>query len=169
MTASEGYPKRPSPVFRWRRSICESALPATARHTALTLSLYMNESGGSAFPGGARLRDETGLSLRTVRTALATLEETGWLIVVRRGSSLPGKVRIATEYRAGFPLTGAGVPPVQEIHRCNSRHRSAAGDDTDRCSSCSPTSHESVNEEKRARSCLHCRLRPRVEALPPQG
>ena len=118
------------PVLTWRSAICDSDLPATARHVALTLSIYMNERGGSAFPGGGRLAADTGLSLRTVRTALSTLEEAGWLRVVTRGGSLPGRERKATVYEAAVPMTGATPAlveetpaPVQEFHRCNSRHR----------------------------------------------
>jgi hypothetical protein len=87
---------------------------------ALVTSIYMNRDG-TCYPGGARLRDDTGLSLRTVRTALAKLEDTGWLTVLRRGSALPGRERIATEYRFSYPLTGARGSPVQEVHRCNGR------------------------------------------------
>jgi len=112
-------------LFTWRSAICESDLPPTARHVALTLALHMNELGGSCFPGGARLTRETGLSMRTVRTALATLEQVGWLTVTHRGSSHHGQKRTANEYEASYPatMTGAGDTPVQEIHRCSPGNR----------------------------------------------
>ena len=110
------------PVLTWRSALCDSGLPATARHVALTISIYMNERGGSAYPGGTRLAEDTGLSLRTVRTALATLEQTGWLTVVTRGGAKKGEKRTATIYQAAIP-TSEAVAPVQEIHRCNSRQR----------------------------------------------
>ena len=120
---SQSAPRKRSVVFDWRRSICDSTLPPTARHVALTMSIYMNESGGSAFPGGARLARETGLALRTVRVQLAILTDSGWLVVKFRGGSPVGGIRKATEYAAAIPLTGAGDAPVQEGNRCNSRHR----------------------------------------------
>jgi hypothetical protein len=110
------------PVLTWRSALCDSGLPATARHVALTISIYMNERGGSAYPGGTRLAEDTGLSLRTVRSALAVLEQSGWLTVVERGGATKGSKRTATIYQAAIP-TSAAVAPVQEIHRCNSGHR----------------------------------------------
>ena len=111
------------PVLSWRSAICDSTLPATTRHVALTLSIYMNERGGSAYPGGTLLAKDTGLSLRTVRTALMLLEETGWLNVVTRGGALKGQRRTATVYQAAIPTTGEEVAPVQELHQCNQEQR----------------------------------------------
>lgn len=99
-----------APLFTWRSAICESTLSPTARHVGLTLSLYMNERGGSAYPGAARLARETGLSLRCVRKQLLTLETEGWLTCVERGG-LKGEARRATEYVAT-------VPPVHQVHPC---------------------------------------------------
>jgi hypothetical protein len=102
-----------SPLFTWRSSIAESDLSPTARHLALALSLYMNERGGSAFPGSSRLARDTGLSLRTVKTALGELGDGGYLRVVRKGGSPLGRARTASEYAAAFPVTGAAVALVQ--------------------------------------------------------
>ena len=53
-----------SALFTWRSAICESGLPPTARHVALTLSLHMNERGGSAFPGATLLAtDGAGINM----------------------------------------------------------------------------------------------------------
>ena len=111
-----------SPLFTWRSAICESDLPATAKHVALTISLYMNERGGSAFPGGSRLARDTSLDLRTVKRALALLEAEGWLTVVHRGSCVRGGRRTANEYAASQPdrchtTTGVTRPPVSHVHR----------------------------------------------------
>lgn len=120
---ADAAPKKQPEVLRWRKAIAGSSLPSAARHVAHAISLYMNRSGGSAFPGAARLAIDTALSLRTVRTALSALEAEGWLIVVQRGGSAPGKPRTATEYCVGFPTTSAGDAPVQEMHSCSSKHR----------------------------------------------
>lgn len=76
-----------SALFSWRGAIVESDLPPTTRHLALTLSLHMNERGGSCFPSISTLAHETGLNYHTVSRHLAILREHGWLRteVRRRG------------------------------------------------------------------------------------
>ena len=93
------------PLFTWRSAIVESDLPPVTRHVALTLSLHMNERGGSCFPSHKTLADETGLHVDTVRTHLAALTKGGWLVRVvnRRGSGRGTRV----EYEASVPTTGA--------------------------------------------------------------
>lgn len=70
-----------SPLFTWRSAVAsrESGLSPTQRHVALTLSLHMSEKGDSCFPSMARLVDETGLGLSTIREAMRRLAEQGWL------------------------------------------------------------------------------------------
>ncbi len=111
-----------SPLFIWRTAIGGSTLTPTARHAALALSLYMNDKGGSAFPGGTRLARDTGYSIRTIRKALGELVAAGWLVEVSRGGSPAGGERKATEYRATVP-TSAGGSPVNGGDRCISEHR----------------------------------------------
>lgn len=104
------------PLLTWRSAICDSGMAPTTRHVALTLSLYMNERGGSAHPGAVKLAGDTGYSERTVRDHLAILTAEGWLALVEEGG-LKGHKRIANEYRAtipdGFttPEPPAGVDP----------------------------------------------------------
>lgn len=92
------------PLFTWRSAIVESDLPPVTRHVALTLSLHMNERGGSCFPSHPTLAAETGLHVDTVRTHLAALTKGGWLarVVNRRGSGRGTRV----EYEASVPTTG---------------------------------------------------------------
>lgn len=88
-----------SPLFTWRSAIADSDLRPTLRHVALTLSLHMNERGGSAYPSVGTLGRETGLSESTVRTSLRELEGGGWLDAdVTAG----GKGR-TNRYRASIP------------------------------------------------------------------
>lgn len=99
------------PLLTWRSAICDSGLPSTTRHVALTLSLYMSERGDSAHPGTDRMVHDTGLSERAVRAHLSALVEAGWLVVTQRGG-LKGARKLANEYRASIPDTpasGAGV------------------------------------------------------------
>lgn len=73
-------PRRLSPLFSWRGSICDSDLPPTSRHVALTLSLHMSERGDSCWPSQTTLAKETGLNPETVKDHLRRLNETGWLL-----------------------------------------------------------------------------------------
>lgn len=90
------------PVLSWRKAVTMSKLPPTTRHVALTLSLYMNEMGGSAFPGVSRLINDTGLSDRAVRAHLKQLVGEGWLLLVERGG-LKGEKKTANAYQAVIP------------------------------------------------------------------
>ena len=102
------------PLFTWRSAIADSELPPPARHVALALSLYMNERGASAFPGGELLAKDTGYSLRTVRAMLKLLETTGYVHVVFRGGSPAGGKRQASVYQASVPgTTSEGAAPVE--------------------------------------------------------
>lgn len=71
------------PLFSWRSAVCESNLKATTRHVLLTLSLHMNERGGSCFPSVDTLAAETSLNRATVIRQLQIAEATGWLHVTR--------------------------------------------------------------------------------------
>jgi hypothetical protein len=86
-----------SPLFTWRGAICDSGLPPTLRHVALTLSLHMNERGGSCFPAVPTIARESGLGETTVRRSLRRLEDAGWL-VVRVGGG-----RFSSTYTATIP------------------------------------------------------------------
>lgn len=92
-----------APLFTWRSAIGESALPPTCRHVLLALSLYMNEKGGSAYPGSSRLAHDTGLNQRTVKDWLSHAEKNGWIVVARRGGTAKGGKRLASEYVAHIP------------------------------------------------------------------
>lgn len=91
-------PRRLSPLFTWRSALAESDLPPTLRHVGLTLSLHMNERGGSAFPSHTTLARETGLHRATVIKALGDLEARGYV------EREPGGGRgHTTTYRATVP------------------------------------------------------------------
>lgn len=92
-----------APLFTWRSAIAESDLAPTTRHVLLTLSTYMNERGGSAYPGAARLAKDSGLHIDTVKDHLRKADVAGWLKVVMPGGSIAGGKRLATEYVASVP------------------------------------------------------------------
>ena len=96
------------PLLTWRQAVAKSSLPPTSRLVALTLSLYMNEMGGSAFPGAALLAENTGLSVKAVRGHLRGLVDAGWLVLVERGG-LKGERKKANAYQAVIPNGGTTV------------------------------------------------------------
>lgn len=73
------------PLFTWRSAIADSDLEPKSRHVALTISLHMNERGGSCFPSLETLAGETGLNKRQVSDGIKDLETSGYLKVTRGG------------------------------------------------------------------------------------
>ena len=92
-----------SPLFTWRSAIASEHGPkdSTTRHVLLTLSLHMNEKGGSCYPSTRTLADETGLTRRTVEKHLAKAHKQGWLSKKRHG--LSGQRWKRNEYAAQIP------------------------------------------------------------------
>jgi len=105
-----------APLFTWRSAVVTSDLTSTQRHVALTLSLYMNERGGSAFPGATRLSEDCGLHVSTVRRALSDLADLGWLQLVSRGGKR-GESRKANEYVATRPQPSLPLAQDDGSHR----------------------------------------------------
>lgn len=101
-------------LFSWRSAICDSDLSPTQRHVALTLSLHMNERGGSCFPSKATLANETGLSEATVKRSLGALAEAGWIVKTER-STKSGR-STSNEYQARVPGEGVTVSPTRGSH-----------------------------------------------------
>lgn len=120
-----------APLFTWRSAICESGLKPTTRHVLLALSLYMNQRGGSAYPGSARLAHDTGLHLGTVKTALQDAVTEGYLAVLKRGGSPVGGKRLATEYAACAP----GHGPTDRVWTDRGQTTTGSSDSADRVSS----------------------------------
>ncbi|MBC2709533.1 MAG: helix-turn-helix domain-containing protein [Desulfosarcina sp.] len=67
--------------FDWQRMISSEKGPKspTTRHVLLTLSLYMNDDGGSCYPSTKKLGLATGLSERSVCTHLDIATSAGWI------------------------------------------------------------------------------------------
>lgn len=124
-----------SPLFTWRSAICDSDLAPTLRHVALTLSLHMNERGGSCFPTHDQLKDETGLGRSTVIKALGQLEKDGWLLRTPGGGRRRGGNGRATEYAATVPQVdgsdGDTVPLVDEYRPAAGKKGPPAGHQDD--------------------------------------
>jgi hypothetical protein len=101
-----------APLFTWRSAITESGLKPVTRHVALTLSLHMNERGGSCWPSLATLAAETGLAVKTVREHMAALARTGWLERIDRpGSSCMWRARTPAPLPPDTPPVGGDPCP----------------------------------------------------------
>jgi len=83
-------------------------MPLT-RHVLLTLSLRMNQDGGSCYPAIRTLAADVGVGRSTVARHLDIAEEGGWIRRYRRG--LEGKGWKRTGYHAVVPK---GVPPKRD-------------------------------------------------------
>jgi hypothetical protein len=70
----------------WTRYIAGDAGPrdSTTQHILLTLSLFMNSGGGSAFPSVPKISRATRRCERTVRKHLRDAEEAGWITITQR-------------------------------------------------------------------------------------
>jgi hypothetical protein len=89
----------------WRLVVCDApkeVLDAKAKLVALVLSTYANPDGTEVRPGEDRLVDDTGLSVRSVRRAMARLRGLGLLQQEVYGQRF-GRQAIASKYRLWLP------------------------------------------------------------------
>lgn len=124
------------PLFTWRSAVCDSKLPATCRHVLLTLSLHMNERGGSCFPSTGLLASETGLNRATVIRQLQHARDNGWLVV---GQS---RGRASNTYTAAIPPAdqpSRKATVAQDDSRTEQQsHTATVADDEPNCRSDEP-------------------------------
>jgi hypothetical protein len=93
-------------LFAWRNALASEEGPAVAvdRHVALSLSLYMDRDGQSAWPSQDTLARRTGLTDRTVGRALERLCDDLWIERQARKSPKGNRhKRYGFEYRARLP------------------------------------------------------------------
>lgn len=90
-------------VLRWRRAIAGPNGPraATTRHVLLTLSIWMDDDGGSCFPSTQTIAAACALSERTVCTHLELADAAGWIRRQLRGAG--GQGWRSMEYFAALP------------------------------------------------------------------
>lgn len=91
---------RLSPLFTWRTAVAKSRLPANAKHTALTLSMFMSEMGDSCYPSLRQLAEAMSRGQSTVSEGIAALKNLGWLEV----DHSDGGRNKRNAYRAVVPL-----------------------------------------------------------------
>lgn len=102
-------------LFDWRKAVVSDQGPSspTTRHVLLTLSLHMNEDGGSCFPSIATLMRETKLSNRAVITHLDLADADGW--IERRSNTGTGQGWKLNNYQATMP------DAVNEVHHVSAK------------------------------------------------
>jgi hypothetical protein len=98
-----------APMYDWTSAICDSSLPPTVRHVALTFATHLNRRTQVAFPGPACLARETGLHVVTVKRSLRQLADEGWLSKVGQGGRGHGH-KLANVWAPTIP-TGSPVLP----------------------------------------------------------
>jgi hypothetical protein len=132
-----------SPLFEWRRRICESDLKAVTRHVALVLSMHMNDKGGSCWPSISTVARETGLSERCVRASIGELCDKSTWLKVSMGGGRGNPNRYTAVIPNSAPHSVNDVPGGDE-----SRHdatRNTAPDDTKVGTTCRGGRHEGVS------------------------
>lgn len=89
-------------VWDWRSYILHYAPDnSTYKHLLLTLSCYMDSSGGSCFPSISTLEDVSSLSRPTIVKYLKKAKKDGWLCIDQHGYG--GKKWKRNEYTASVP------------------------------------------------------------------
>lgn len=71
--------------YDWERWLRRCVLPPTTKLVGFVMATYSARDGSRVFPGVARLAATTGLSERTVRTALGNLRDVGLVERVAEG------------------------------------------------------------------------------------
>lgn len=71
--------------YDWERWVRRCVLPSSTKLVALVMATYAARDGSRVFPGVARLAATTGLSERTVRTALGILRDVGLIERIAEG------------------------------------------------------------------------------------
>lgn len=104
------------------QAIKESRLPPTERYVAFMLADHLNDSTGRCDPSVALIVEETGLSKRTVVSAILALEKKGFLIVTRHQGGRSSYQIVHNTSAVNAPMrcnsrTGATLAPVQEMHQ----------------------------------------------------
>jgi hypothetical protein len=104
-----------STKFYWQKMINSENGPSssTTRHVLLSLSIFMDESGGQCFPSNRTVAAATGLSRKCVRTHIEMAAGHGWLKVIPKTGTGQGWKR--NTYQAVLPeKVGKEIPHVKD-------------------------------------------------------
>jgi hypothetical protein len=88
--------------YEWERWVRRCNIPSSSKLVAFVMATYAARDGSRIFPGVARLAATTGLSERTVRTALGNLRNVGLIERVYPGGRR-GQMAFADVHRLVIP------------------------------------------------------------------
>ena len=88
--------------YEWERWVRRCVLPSSSKLVAFVMATYAARDGSRIFPGVTRLAATTGLSERTVRTALGNLRDVGLIERVYPGGRR-GVMAFADVHRLAIP------------------------------------------------------------------
>lgn len=88
--------------YEWERWVRRCILPSSSKLVAFVMATYAARDGSRIFPGVARLAATTGLSERTVRTALGNLRDVGLIERVYPGGRR-GQMNYTDVHRLAIP------------------------------------------------------------------
>ena len=88
--------------YEWERWLRRAILPSSTKLVGFVMATYAARDGSRIFPGVARLAATTGLSERTVRTALGNLRDVGLIERVYPGGRR-GVMSFADVHRLAIP------------------------------------------------------------------
>ncbi|MGI2036395.1 LexA family protein [Rhizobium panacihumi] len=90
-----------SRVWRWRRAIGESDLPATTRDVLRVLSEFMDVNGASCFPTVLQIAEKMGRDRGTVSHHLNAADQAGWIEI--QVGNFSGQKHRRQSYLARWP------------------------------------------------------------------
>ncbi|MEJ3658759.1 helix-turn-helix domain-containing protein [Actinomycetes bacterium KLBMP 9759] len=97
-------------LFTWQRALRGATLPPTVQHVLLMLATYAGADGTGARPGETRLAADVGLSVSTVRRALAVARRLGWAVRSAASTASSRGAGRADVYRLAIPGDAAAAP-----------------------------------------------------------
>ena len=124
----------------WRKAVCESDLPATARHVLLVLSLYPSAMTPVPFPSLRELGRMCAHNAEVVRRNLALAEKAGWIRREARfvedgkgGGRQTSNAYLLTTPGAPPPTKSRGAPPTKSRAQEGDNVKGSASNEAHTC------------------------------------
>lgn len=109
--------------FSWQKAMVRADLSARAKHTGLTVHIWMNQAGRSSYPSIDLLAECMSRNRKYVMEGVAELEAAGWL--QRRSMNFRGAKHRQQEYVAAWPGRTLADPDEYPAVRRSSGHDAA--------------------------------------------
>ena len=79
----------------WLNEVWRSDLPSNSKLLAAYLRWYLHSNSQTCWPSKATIQRDTGLAKRTIQKHLVTLEQEGWITIIRSNGGHSNKYKIA--------------------------------------------------------------------------